>query len=514
MTVQQHSWSGMPRLASACAGGGALLAAVFAIAAALCTPDFSHLPDALRPHRPPIIRVLNGVGTALVRLGLLALPTEEAAIAAACRAAKLPDGAACLVDDPAEADDMRLEWRKGLSKLLSSYQADANLTALGHLVASGQLETWLKARIRLIHAWDALPPGTLSAERVERPILIVGLPRTGTTFLFNLLMQDPALRAPLHWELVEPVPGVGEPPLGAQHVAKIQARLEGFTQLLPGIEDVHPMEATMAEECIAAMAHEFSSLIFTATFNVASYSEWLLAKPSPSHAHVFRWHRKLLQLLQLREHAETEAGAGAEEEAAGAAAGAAAGTGARATRRRRQWVLKTPWYGHGPVLEAALAEYSDALVVHTHRAPAAVVGSLASLLAKFYGAGSHVVDLHSIGAAQASKLERMAASVMATRARWRAESPALAARVADVELSELKRDPLGVVERIYAHFGMELGAKARSAMEAWLQRKRVRHGGHRFELASFGLAASEVTARPVWRSYCEEYVPHGCDAAG
>ena len=176
-------------------------------------------------------------------------------------------------------------------------------------------------------------------------------------------------------------------------------------------------------------------------------------------------------------------------------------------------LLLTPWYGHGPVLEAALAEYSDALVVHTHRAPAAVVGSLASLLAKFYGAGSDVVDLHSIGAAKASKLERMAASVMATRARWRAESPALAARVADVELSELKRDPLGVVERIYAHFGMELGAKARSAMQAWLQRKRVRHGGHRFELASFGLAASEVTARPVWRSYCEEYVPHGCDAA-
>ena len=130
----------MRRLASACAGGGALLAAVVAIAAALCTPDFSHLPEALRPHRPPIIRVLNGVGTALVRLGLLALPTEEAAIDAACRAAKLPDGAACLVDDPAEADDTRLEWRKGLRKLLSSYQADANLTALGHLMASGQLE--------------------------------------------------------------------------------------------------------------------------------------------------------------------------------------------------------------------------------------------------------------------------------------------------------------------------------------------------------------------------------------
>ena len=72
------------------------------------------------------------------------------------------------------------------------------------------------------------------------------MPRTGTTFLHNLLKQDPALRAPMQWELVEPLPAAGAT-LGAAHVAALQAQLDQYTQLLPGIEEIHPMEATMAE---------------------------------------------------------------------------------------------------------------------------------------------------------------------------------------------------------------------------------------------------------------------------
>lgn len=461
-----------------CAYGGALVAAVLAVTVAIATPDFSHLPPQLQPHRPIIIRLINGIGSILIATGAVGLPTEEAAIDAACRAAKLPNGAECVVDDPEEATH---EWRKGMRKLLESYKADANLTALGHLIASGQLETWLKARARLLHAWKALPAGTLGGERIDRPILVVGLPRTGTTFMLNLLSQDPALRAPLHWELVEPLPGEGEPPLGAAHIAKIQSLLDQFTQLLPGIEEVHPMEATMAEECVVTLAHEFSSMLFEATFGVKSYNEWLFARPSHAHAHAFRWHRKLLQFLQHRARLEVSHGP-------------------------RRWVLKTPWYSHGPVLEAALAEYPDAHIVHTHRAPASIIGSSASVHAKTYGAGSDAIDLSAIGTAQAELMELMAASAMETRERWRTERPDIEARVADVSLAALKRDPLAVVERIYARFGMAFTAEARGAMEAWLQTRQVRHGGHSFELGSFGLDAEDIAARPVWVKYAKTFV--------
>lgn len=195
----------MRRVIFTCAGLAAGLAALVSAMARKGAPDFSHLPPLLRPFRPPAVAVINAAGGMLLRVGLFDLPTEEAAIEAACKAAKLPSGARCSLDLP---DEPAAEWRDGLRALLASYRADANLTALGRLIAAGQLEQWLKSRARLVHAWGQLPRGALAAQPIERPLFIVGLPRTGTTFLLNLLMQDPALRAPLHWELVEPLPGV------------------------------------------------------------------------------------------------------------------------------------------------------------------------------------------------------------------------------------------------------------------------------------------------------------------
>ena len=226
----------------------ALLAmSIGGLAALIKMPTFPGLPTEYHPHRPLPIVLINALDD-LVGGRLISLPSEDAVIHSACKAARLPTFQACEVDVPGEA----AEWREGLRELLQSYKDDANLTALGKLIASGQLQTWLKARARLLHAWRGLPDGALAAQRIDRPILIVGLPRTGTTFLLNLLKQDPALRTPLHWELVEPIPGEGEPPLGPAHVGKIQGLLEQYMQLLPGIEQWHPMSATSmrgAEEC-------------------------------------------------------------------------------------------------------------------------------------------------------------------------------------------------------------------------------------------------------------------------
>lgn len=208
--------------------------------------DFSGLPIDLVPHRPWPIVAINGAGSIYRELmGFSMLPTLDGAINAACTAAKLPPGAACQVDIPGEP-----EWRVGLEKLLESYAADAALTTIGRLIAAGHLQQWLVTRMRLIHAWSIIqPPGALAAEAISAPIFIVGLPRTGTTFLHNLMMQDPSLRAPLHWELTEPIPAHGKP-ADTAHVASIQDKLDQFTQLAPGMAEWHPMESTMAEECV------------------------------------------------------------------------------------------------------------------------------------------------------------------------------------------------------------------------------------------------------------------------
>ena len=467
----------MARWARRLSIGVVLLAiTIGSLLACVPVPTYPDLPsDEYHPHRPFAIRLINAVGALF---GLIALPTEEEAIHGACKAAKLPAGAICAVDVPGEGN----EWREGLQKVLQSYKEDANLTSLGKLIATGQLETWLKARARLIHAWSGLPDGTLAAQRIEQPIFIVGLPRTGTTFLLNLLKQDHALRTPLHWELVEPIPGVGEPSLGDDHVRKIQGLLDQYMQLLPGIEDWHPMSATMAEECVVTLAHTFASLLFGATFDVASYNRWLISKGPRWHGHAFRWHRKVLQFLQLREATATASDVPA-----------------------RRWVLKTPWFSHGPVLEAALAEYPDALVIQTHRDPSIVVGSSASVHTRTYGAGSDAVDARKIGASQLWLMETMIESNLATRGRWRDEQPHLARRIADVQLADLKRDPLATISSIYEQLGLELSPEVRAAMRTWLDTKQVDHGKHKFDLSDFGLSTKSMATRPVLRRYCDEY---------
>ena len=456
------------------------------------SPDVSHLPSILQPHRPATVAAINAIGGLLIRLKLVGLPTEAEAVASGCKAAQLPPGAECHLDMPGEAP----EWREGLRAVLASYGSDAKLTALGHLIAKGQIENWLATRARLVHAWRLMPAGALESQRIRAPIFIVGLPRTGTTFLLNLLKQDPRLRTPLHWELVEPIPPHGEPS-GDAHIAKIQGRLQQYTALLPGIEELHPMSATMAEECVVTMAHEFTSQLFEATSDVSSYVQWLLAKKS--HAHVMRWHRRLLQYLQ---RVEQRGSVEAEETVQGETAEGEA--------LARQWVLKTPWYL--PLLDELPAPYPDALIIHTHRAPAAVVASSASVHAKTFGAGSDHIDLEQIGAQQLKLTEAVLSRGLQVRRRWREQVPEQASRVVDVQLKALKVDALGSVAQIYKQLGLELTAEVRGRMERWLQEKEVRHGGHKAQLSTFGLSAKAIMqGSAVFRAYCKEYGVADCD---
>ena len=80
----------------------------------------------------------------------------------------------------------------------------------------------------------------------------------------------------------------------------------------------------------------------------------------------------------------------------------------------------------------------------------------------------------------------------------------------DVHLSDLKRDPLGEVRRLYRELGIELTAEAEQSMRSWLDKKRVRHGGHNFSLRQFNLSEAQVMANPVFKRYCREYHIEGC----
>src|SRR5262249_24058699 len=139
----------------------------------------------------------------------------------------------------------------------------------------------------------------LAQADIVPPIVIIGQGRTGTTILFDLLAQDPAMRVPRTWEVDKPVP----PPETATYesdprIDEVDATLAGVDLLIPGFRAMHPMGARLAQDCVRIIASDYRSMIFPTQYRVPSYAQWLNfeADMAPGYA----WHRIFLQHLQAR----------------------------------------------------------------------------------------------------------------------------------------------------------------------------------------------------------------------
>jgi hypothetical protein len=178
--------------------------------------------------------------------------------------------------DTAGSDDFgEPTWTEGLDRLLDSFVNEAHLNEIGVEVAANDVVTSLANRLA-ITAWRKDHPEVADG-KIEQPLIIIGQPRTGTTILFDLLGQDPALRAPLTWEVDRPVP----PPEPATYdteprIAEVQAALEMTDLLIPGFLAFHPMGARLAQECVRMTGGDFRSMIFPTVYDVPSYNSWLL----------------------------------------------------------------------------------------------------------------------------------------------------------------------------------------------------------------------------------------------
>ena len=157
----------------------------------------SNLQSHTPPTRPRPLRAVDRIGRSLGQLGWRGIRIDiERLLATARRTARLED-----FGDPA--------FLPGLRLLVESLEADARLSPFGRYVAKRQLLELLGHRLQLT-AYRARHP-EVAEQVIERPLLVVGLPRTGTTLLYELLAQDPAHRAPLSWELDDPCPATASP---------------------------------------------------------------------------------------------------------------------------------------------------------------------------------------------------------------------------------------------------------------------------------------------------------------
>jgi hypothetical protein len=404
----------------------------------------------LRAARPLGLRLLNGAGAALRALGLPLVRLDEASLLdAATRAAGGLDD----FGDPG--------FREPLGRLLESYERDARLTLLGRFIVRSDLLRMLEQRLRCEEVWQRHPE--IAEGRVERPLFVLGLPRTGTSILHELVAQDPANRVPMTWEVMFPWP----PPEAAQResdprIVRTDERLGGTDRLIPDFKSMHPMGARLPQECVAITAYEFASIQFHTTHRLPSYQAWLDAADT---TWVYRRHRRWLQYLQWKTPAA-------------------------------RWVLKSP--GHLWTLDRLLAVYPDARIVQTHRDPVRVAASLVSLVCTLRSLASDAVDAREVAADWCERLAAGLSHTMAVR-----DSGALPPeRVFDVAFPEFMRDEIAMVRRIYDHFGMELSAEAEARMRAFLAENRAdKHGRHRYGLG----VLDEATERRRFRAYQERH---------
>lgn len=296
---------------------------------------------------------------------------------------------------------------------------------------------------------------------VDRPLFIIGMPRTGTTLLSNLLAQDPDRRSLLNWEAhgSTPPPTPDELHGGARVTAR-QALLEQGRAAFPAMAKVHAEDADSPTECLSLQKQDFKALWWDAMAPLPGYAEWILGCDMTS---AYDYHRRALQVLQSR------------------APGA--------------WTLKMP--SHALHIDWLLKTYPDAQLVWTHRDPFRALASLCSLIRTAQSANLEP-DIGFI----AANYPRQAAEHLTRPLRVKRDLGD--ERIVDVIYADLVRDPLGEVRRLYERLGQVLSPEADAAMCRWLvANPQAKFGRHDYGLEQFGLSVEAV--QPLFAEYLDRF---------
>jgi hypothetical protein len=353
-------------------------------------------------------------------------------------------------------------YREGLERLVEALAGEAELTPLGEEILGMRLRSHLVSRLRVRDMVLAHPE--IEAEPITSPIFIIGLPRTGTTALSNLLHADPAIRSLRMWESSDPVP---PPEAATEHsdprIAAAEEGLATMDSVFPRMRSLHFQSATGPTECQDLLGMEFRTTHFDGMAHVPSYTAWALqCDMTPA----YQWHRRTLQLLQW--HCPP-----------------------------RQWHLKTPV--HMLSLPALSAVYPDARFIWTHRDPAEVMGSVCSLIAYVRSWAS---DLAPTGIGP----EQTAIWCEALRRAMSFRDEADPSRFADVSFADLHADPVGTVGGALVALGLPFSNASRHAVQGWAEDHAAgSEGRHEFTLEEFDLTADGVRAE--FGFYLERFGP-------
>ncbi len=355
------------------------------------------------------------------------------------------------------------DYLEGLKVLLLSLDYDPQYSERGRRVLWGECISALSARAQAVKSMKENPG--YEQVNIEKPVVITGIPRTGTTALHRLMAVDQQFQGLQAWLIAAPQPRPASE-TWPSHPAFLNAveRMEARMQAKPDMKKIHMMAAEEVDECVGILRQGFVSNVWGCAWSSATYDAWWQTQ---SELPSYQYYKKVVQLIGSNEP-------------------------------DKRWLLKNP--GHIDKLEMLFAVFPDALVINTHRDPGKAVPSLCSLLIKNHAvieSGRDALRARILGIRET---EKWANAVRKAEAVRRARPQ----QILDIVHADFHADPIATLKRIYDFIELELSPETLSAMESRIEAKpELSHGAHHYAAKDFGMSAGWVRGR--FGSYIEQF---------
>jgi hypothetical protein len=346
-------------------------------------------------------------------------------------------------------------FREPLRRTLHAFETEAGLNEGGRLAQRERTIGLLVNRLR-IEDWLRRHPEILD-EKINAPIVIAGLPRTGTTMLHRVISQDPGIFAGLWYELRNPAPfPEGDFRKDDPRVADAEAQVAQILESAPDLAAIHPWDHAGADEEIMLLEYTFLSTMALSAAYVPKLARWIAEQDQRP---AYRYLEKVLKFLQWQKRA--------------------------AGQRGERWVLKAPY--HLNFIDVLFEVFPDAVVVQTHRDPLETIPSYASMSLALWRLAADDPDPVAVGREWGGWFRGALQRCLELR------ESRFPDRFIDVWYEDALRDPIGEVRRIYAVVGRELTSVAEARMRRWLRdNSRDKRAPHEYSMDSFAFTRAQL----------------------